>query len=73
MQYEFYAGSCGGTIVQAYSTTATYSRTENEPTSVTIYARVKDGTASTSSCLSSVGTRNNVAPTASNVSNSANE
>ena len=55
--------------MQAYSTTATYARTENEPTSVTIYARSKDASASVSACLSSAGTRNNVAPTMSTLTN----
>ena len=59
--------------MRAYSTTATYARTELEPMTTTVYARVRDGNSGVSSCLSSNGTWNNVAPTANNLNLSANE
>ncbi len=73
IEYEFYNWSCGGTILQAYSSTDTYNHTLSEPWTLTIYARSKDTQWLESSCLSSVWTWDNVAPTANAVSNSADE
>ncbi len=73
VQYEFYTWSCGGTIVQAYSTDTTRNYTMTEPWTLTVYARVKDANGSVSSCISTLGTWNNVAPTANNLNYSVSE
>ena len=59
--------------MQGYSALATYDRTELEPMTTAIYARVRDINLGVSTCLSSNGVWNNVAPTANAVSNSGNE
>ena len=55
LQYEFYTGSCGGSIVQSYSSNNTRSHTEAESGTLVVYAKVKNSDGLETTCLASTG------------------